>query len=96
MLERPDLIEDLANRHGAKDATARKTAFAELKAAQPHPSQYAPESMPIPERSWAYRLAKKIAYHDYGVYDKHFSADKWQDPKDVDPPKNKSELIQLK
>ena len=88
VLERPDLNEDLANRHGAKDATARKTAFAELKAAQPHPSQYAPESKPIPERSWAYRLAKKIAYHDYGVYDKHFSADQWQDPKDVDPPKN--------
>ena len=96
VLERPDLIEDLANRHGAKDATVRKTAFAELKAAQPHPSQYAPESKPIPERSWAYRLAKKIAYHDYGVYDKHFSADQWQDPKDVDPPKNKSDLVQLK
>ena len=96
VLERPDLIEDLANRHGAKDATARNTAFAELKAAQPHPSQYAPESTPIPERSWAYRLAKKIAYHDYGVYGKHFSVDKWQDPKDVDPPEKEPQLVQLK
>jgi len=90
------LIEDLANRHGAKDATARKTAFAELDAAEPHPSQYAPESTPIPERSWAYRLAKKIAYHDYGVYDEHFSADDWKDPKDAESPGKDPQLVQLK
>ena len=96
VLERPDLIEDLANRHGAKDATARKTAFAELDAAEPHPSQYAPESTPIPERSWAYRLAKKIAYHDYGVYDEHFSADDWKDPKDAESPGKDPHLVQLK
>ena len=32
VLERPDLIEALADRHGAKDSTARKTALAELRA----------------------------------------------------------------
>jgi len=34
----------------------------------------------IPEKSWAYRIAKKIAYHDYGVYEEHFIAEGWADP----------------
>jgi MoaA/NifB/PqqE/SkfB family radical SAM enzyme len=80
-LERPDLIEDLVQRHGAHDSTARKTALAELRAASTHPSQYAPDMQPIPERSWAYRIAKKIAFHDYGVYAKHFHEENWQDPR---------------
>ncbi|MEM9942005.1 MAG: radical SAM protein, partial [Planctomycetota bacterium] len=86
VLERPDLIESLADKHGAKDATARKTALAELRAAQPHPSQYSPDMTPIPEKSWAYRIAKKIAYHDYGVYTEHFEQSNWIDPRDVEPP----------
>jgi MoaA/NifB/PqqE/SkfB family radical SAM enzyme len=84
-LERPDLIRDLVARHGAKDATARGTALAELDAAQRHPSQYRPESEPIPERSWAYRFAKKFAFHDYGVYTKHFKSEKWEDPLKSNP-----------
>ena len=51
---------------------------------------------PIPEKSWAYRLAKKIAYHDYGVYDKHFDAAKWQDPNETEPPTVAPELVQIK
>ena len=80
-LERPDLIEDLVERHGAKDATARNTAVTELKNARVHPSQYSPEMEPIPEKSWAYRWAKKFAYHDYGAYTAHFKEENWQDPK---------------
>ena len=79
VLERPDLIESLAARHGAKDATVRQSAIAELRATTPHRSQYAPDTRPIPEKSWAYRIAKKIAYHDYGVYE-DFRADDWHDP----------------
>ncbi|HRE99360.1 MAG TPA: radical SAM protein [Pirellulaceae bacterium] len=79
-LERPDLIRGLVERHGAKDSTARGTALAELDAAERHPSQYRPESKPIPEKSLAYRLAKKFAFHDYGVYGKHFRDENWQDP----------------
>ena len=94
VLERPDLIEALADRHGAKDSTARKTALAELRATQPNPSQYTPELPPIPEKSWAYRLAKKFAYHDYGVYGEHFEAENWIDPRTVDPPKSE-ELVQI-
>ena len=83
-LERPDLIEDLVNRHGAHDSTARKSAIVELKAARTHPSQYAPDMEPVPEKSWAYRIAKKIAFHDYGVYGEHFQAENWIDPRTGD------------
>ena len=77
-LERPDLMQTLVEKHGAKDSTARHTAMAELAAMQSRPSQYNPGTE-IPERSLAYRLAKRIAYHEYGAYTQHFNADNWQD-----------------
>lgn len=80
-LERPDLIDKLVQAHSARDTTARKSALTELRAAGKHPSQYAPELEPVPERSWAYRIAKKIAFHDYGVYQTHFDPAAWQDPR---------------
>ncbi|MEM7454717.1 MAG: radical SAM/SPASM domain-containing protein [Planctomycetota bacterium] len=102
-LERPDLIEGLVDRHTAHDSTARKTAMAELRAAATHPSQYAPDMKPVPEKSWAYRFAKKIAFHDYGVYSKHFEAKNWIDPRTGDRaarPENdeadqQAELVQI-
>ena len=42
VLERPDLLKQLVEAHGAKDATARQTALAELAAMTPRPSQYNP------------------------------------------------------
>jgi len=83
-LERPDLIQNLVKAHDAKDSTARHTAMAELQVAGRHPSQYSPELEPVPERSWAYRLAKKIAFHDYGVYQTHFDPSQWEDPRLAD------------
>ncbi len=80
VLERPDLLVQLAAKHGARDTTQRQTALAELAAIQPRVSQYVPETE-IPERSWAYRLAKWIAFHDYGVYQRHFKKEHWQDPR---------------
>lgn len=80
-LERPDLIEGLVERHSAKDSTARKTAMQELQAAGSWPSQYAPAVEKVPEKSWAYRIAKKIAFHEYGVYSKHFDEQQWRDPR---------------
>ena len=80
VLERPDLIDRLVQSHQAKDTTARKSALQELHGANRHSSQYAPGLEPVPEKSWAYWLAKKFAYHEYGVYDKHFDAENWQDP----------------
>ena len=88
VLERPDLISKLVEAHSAKDTTARKTALQELHASRHHPSQYSPDLKPVPERSWAYRIAKKIAYHDYGVYQTHFDADNWQDPRQSDQPES--------
>ena len=84
-LERPDLMQQLVEKHGAKDSTARKTMLHELDAMQSRPSQYHPGSE-IPERSLAYRLAKKFAYHDYGAYTHTFNPDNWQDPDETDAP----------
>jgi MoaA/NifB/PqqE/SkfB family radical SAM enzyme len=68
VLERPDLLKQLVESHTATDGTARKTALVELEAMQVRPSQYNPEEA-IPERSLAYRLAKKWFFNSFGVYD---------------------------
>jgi MoaA/NifB/PqqE/SkfB family radical SAM enzyme len=67
VLERPDLLKELVERHGAKDSTARGTALAELAAMQVRTSQYNPEAE-VPERNWLYRLAKRFWFNDFGVY----------------------------
>jgi len=82
VLERPDLLLELAEKHNARDTTQRKTVFQELENITPRRSQYVP-GIEIPERSWAYRLAKHIAFHDFGVYTQHFDPKKWQDPEVV-------------
>ena len=73
------MLLDLAKKHNARDTTQRKTAIAELEATIPRHSQYAPGTE-IPERSWAVRLAKWIAFNDFGAYGKFFKADEWIDP----------------
>src|SRR5205809_2041087 len=73
VLERPDLLEQLVARHGAKDTTARHAALAELEAMELRPSQYNP-GHEIPEKSLAYRIAKYFFFNDYGTYGKHFDA----------------------
>ncbi len=78
ILERPDLLLELAQRHGARDTTARAASFAELAAMKTRPSQYNP-GMEIPEKSWAYRLAKRFWFNDYGAYGKHFNSDDWKE-----------------
>jgi MoaA/NifB/PqqE/SkfB family radical SAM enzyme len=67
VLERPDLVRELALRHGARDTTARKTALIELEVMQPRGSQYQP-GHEIPEKSWAYRFIKKHWFNDFGAY----------------------------
>jgi len=67
VLERPDLLGALVDEHGARDTTARGTARAELASMEVRPSQYNPGSE-IPERSWAYRLAKRLWFNDFGGY----------------------------
>jgi len=69
VLERPDLVKQLAERHGAKDTTQRQTAMAELESMTPRTSQWIKEEN-IGEKHWMYWLAKRFFYQDFGVYQK--------------------------
>lgn len=67
VLERPDLLKGLVTKHGAHDGTARQSAIAELEAMRVRTSQFNPGNE-IPEKNWAYRLAKRFFFNDFGVY----------------------------
>jgi MoaA/NifB/PqqE/SkfB family radical SAM enzyme len=79
VLERPDLLVQLAEKHQARDTTQRQTALAELQATEPRRSQYVPGAE-IRERNLAVRLAKWLAFNDFGTYTRYFKADNWTDP----------------
>jgi MoaA/NifB/PqqE/SkfB family radical SAM enzyme len=68
VLERPDLLKELVEKHNAGDTTARKTAMQELVAMTPRTSQW-DEGNEIPEKSWAYRFIKKRWFNDFGAYE---------------------------
>jgi MoaA/NifB/PqqE/SkfB family radical SAM enzyme len=67
VLERPDLLKQLVERHGARDSTVRGTALSELEAMTVRTSQYNPGNE-VPEKNWMYRLAKRYWFNDFGVY----------------------------
>jgi MoaA/NifB/PqqE/SkfB family radical SAM enzyme len=67
VLERPDLLKQLVEKHGARDATVRGTALEELSAMEVRTSQYNPVGE-VPEKNWLYRLAKRFWFNDFGVY----------------------------
>jgi MoaA/NifB/PqqE/SkfB family radical SAM enzyme len=67
VLERPDLVKALVEKHGAKDTTQRLTAMAEVDAMQPRNSQYDKKN-PIREEHWMYRFAKKHWFFGFGAY----------------------------
>jgi len=67
VLERPDLVKDIVQRHSAPDTTIRQTAMAELESMTARPSQWIEEEE-IPEQHWMYRVAKRYFYNDFGVY----------------------------
>jgi MoaA/NifB/PqqE/SkfB family radical SAM enzyme len=67
VLERPDLLKQLVERHSARDSTVRGTALGELERMHPRPSQYNPDHE-IPEKNWLYRLAKRFWFNDFGAY----------------------------
>jgi len=67
VLERPDLLKELVEKHQAPDVTARGTALKELEVMTTRTSQYNPQNE-IPEKSWAYRLAKRFWFNDFGAY----------------------------
>ncbi len=67
VLERPDLVKQLVQKHAAADTTSRGTALAELNAMTPRPSQHTP-GREVPEEHWAYRFAKKHWFFGFGAY----------------------------
>jgi MoaA/NifB/PqqE/SkfB family radical SAM enzyme len=79
IMERPDLLVELAEKHSARDTTARSEVIEELKKITPRRSQFQPGDE-IPERSLVYRWAKKYAFNDFGTYSKHFDVSRYEDP----------------
>lgn len=67
VLERPDLLKNLVEKHGAKDSTVRGTALEELDAMTVRSSQFNPEAE-VPEKNFFYRLAKRLWFNDFGAY----------------------------
>lgn len=67
VLERPDLVKELVEKHGARDTTQRGTALPEVEALAPRNSQHNPE-VAIPEKNWMYRFAKKHWFFGFGAY----------------------------
>lgn len=67
VLERPDIVRDLVEKHGARDSTQRGTVMAEFQAMTPRRSQHLPGEE-IPEEHWAYRFAKKHWFFGFGAY----------------------------
>src|SRR5262245_35737582 len=67
VLERPDLLKQLVEKHGARDSTVRGTALEELSAMTVRTSQYHP-GKEVPEKNIFYRLAKRLWFYDFGAY----------------------------
>ncbi|MBX7209506.1 MAG: radical SAM protein [Verrucomicrobiaceae bacterium] len=67
VLERPDLVKSLVEKHHAPDTTIRQTALSEVAGMKSRTSQWREEEE-IPEKHWMYKIAKRFFYHDFGVY----------------------------
>lgn len=67
VLDRPDLLKDVVERHGSRDTTQRGTALLELAAMQAGNSQHRP-GHEVPEEHWVYRFAKKHWFFGFGAY----------------------------
>jgi hypothetical protein len=67
VLERPDLLKEIVERHGCRDTTIRQTAAVELKFMTSRTSQHLP-GQEIPEENWVYRFAKKHWFFGFGAY----------------------------
>ena len=69
VLERPDLVKALVEKHGARDTTHREpgAGLAELSAMRARHSQHQP-GQEVPEEHWAYRFAKKHWFFGFGAY----------------------------
>jgi MoaA/NifB/PqqE/SkfB family radical SAM enzyme len=67
LLDCPGELRDFMAEQSARDSSGRGTALAELAAMQSRPGHHLP-GREIPERHWAYRLAKKYWFFGFGAY----------------------------
>jgi hypothetical protein len=69
VLERPDLVKALVERHGARDTTHRAigAGLGELDAMRSRTSQHQP-GHEVPEEHWMYRFAKRHWFFGFGAY----------------------------
>lgn len=67
VLEDPQMLQSIVERHGSRDTTARLTAMSELQAMEPRTSQHQP-GFEVPEKHWVYRFAKKHWFFGFGAY----------------------------
>jgi hypothetical protein len=67
VLERPDLLKEVVERHSCRDTTLRKTAAVELAWMKSRPSQHLP-GQAVPEENFIYRFAKKHWFFGFGAY----------------------------
>ncbi len=67
IMEHPDQLADFIKREDAVDSSGRGTLLAELGRTCPCGSHHQPGEE-IPERSWAYRFAKKNWFFGFGAY----------------------------
>jgi MoaA/NifB/PqqE/SkfB family radical SAM enzyme len=67
LMDHPAELAELAARCGAHDSSGRGLFFEEL-AARPIHGCHNHSGEPIPETSWAYRLAKKHCFFGFGAY----------------------------
>jgi MoaA/NifB/PqqE/SkfB family radical SAM enzyme len=67
VLERPDLLKEVVERHSCRDTTLRKTAAVELAFLKSRTSQHLP-GQEVPEENFVYRFAKKHWFFGFGAY----------------------------
>ena len=67
IMEHPELLKEFLRSQGARDSSGRGTGYQELEAMRPHTSHHVPTGE-IPEKSAAYRFAKKHWFFGFGAY----------------------------
>lgn len=66
IMEDPQWLVDFSEKHAASDTSGRGTEAARLKSMPQLPSHGS--GVPVPEKGWIYRFAKKRAFFGFGAY----------------------------
>ena len=66
IMEDPEWVVDMAEKHGALDTSGRGNEATRLRNMSPVPSHGS--GVPVPEKNWIYRFAKKKAFFGLGAY----------------------------